>query len=615
MHSASARDGVRAAGHNVKVGLLRFWDFAKSPAGRGVLKCTLAYLLGSLATYLSPVSEFLGKPDGKHVVATITVYFHANRTWGSMVEAVLLAVCAIAYAQLISVLAMGLSVLGTHVGFQAASHIMILVLCIGFGMGFLGWVKQKMGSPLVNVACTLASIAIITIVTKEEAIHHGYLSSVKVIQIFKILVMGVSITFLVNLLVWRTSAREGLRGSMGSAAVSLGDMLAMIARGFLNGSEDEVLSDDYTRILKQYRTAWGKITTNMKDAKTEHYIMGRERIYNLDREVVRSLEVLSQAIGGLRSAAETQIALLKEQPQESTSEQASPGSRSHSPTLTRTGSQYFKIAQDRFMALDAISEESEPASANASPAQGNVSLSPLPPATFRAPSEIFDLFIALLGPSMKSLAYTLSEILKDPAYGPPPTYEITINDHFRQSLKDALSIYNETRTTALRELYKSIELGRSRSEKIQADIEEVAAACGHFSFSLQNVAEDIDAYLTVLEDLKYARATNIRTWDWAKFWRRWLDKPEVKPDPQDPDQEALLEPGEPPIERMAKSGLPKGIPDEMMNRRDNFSWDAAPEASTKLRKFSQWCLRVLRFLARDDSESPMRCPRACVCFW
>ncbi|KAM0287504.1 hypothetical protein ACHAQH_000458 [Verticillium albo-atrum] len=581
--SESPSERVQTVGHNVKTSVLKFWDFLRSPAGKGVLKCTLAYLLGSMATYLEPISDFLGKPDGKHVVATITVYFHANRTWGSMVESVLIAFCAIGYAQVISMLSMGLSVLGNEVGFKIASHVMILVLCIGFGLGFVGWIKQRMNSPLVNVGCTLASIAIITIVTKEEAVQGGYLSSIKVVQVFKILVMGVSITALVNILAWRTSARAGLRSTMNTSAESLGDMLAMIARGFLNGTEEELLSGDYTRVDKDFKTAYTKMTTNLREAKLEHYILGRETIYRMDREVVRCFEVLAQAIGGLRSAAETQFTLLMELPQDGPNSIQSPGGTViYSPTLTRAMSQYLKNTRDKAATLAAIeeSEELEMEDQNSVEETQNGS-SAAPVTSFRTPSEIFELFIALLGPSMKSLAYTLSEILRDPTFGPPPKYDITINEHFRQSLKDALGIYNETRTSALKELYRSIELGRTRSEKIQADIEEVAAACGHFSFSLQNVAEDIDAYLTVLEDLKYARATSGHTWRWLKVWKYW-EKPAVKPNPDDPDQEALLQPqeaDETPIRPVRKSGMPSGMPAEMMNRRDTFNWDASPNAT------------------------------------
>jgi hypothetical protein len=54
-----------------------------------VLKCTLAYWIGSLATFWLPFAEFLGKSDGMHLVATVAVYFHPARSMGSTVSSFL----------------------------------------------------------------------------------------------------------------------------------------------------------------------------------------------------------------------------------------------------------------------------------------------------------------------------------------------------------------------------------------------------------------------------------------------------------------------------------------------------------------------------------------------
>ncbi|OLN85965.1 Uncharacterized protein C26F1.08c [Colletotrichum chlorophyti] len=594
--------------HNIKTTALHFWDWMLSPAGKGVLKCTVAYLLASMATFLSPISAFLGKPDGKHVVATLTVYFHASRTWGSMVEAVAIATIAVLYAEVVSVLAMAFSVfVGGKLGLIPLSHVLILIFCIGGGMGFIGWVKQRLNNPLVNVGCTLSSIAIIAVVTREEAIHEGHFSEAKIVQVLKMLVIGITITATVNFLIWRVSARALLRASMNSAAVSLADMLSMITRGFLNGSENEIMSGDFARVARLYKTTYGKMTKSLRESKLEHWVLGREKIYDLEKSLVKSLESLSQAIGGLRSAADTQFALLKELPQDPMAGQLSPGSTVFSPTLSRAMSQYLKGARDRFATLASIEEDEElEEEPDSHPSPGETADGPPPPLpTFRSPSEIFELFIALLGPSMKSLAYTLSEILREQAFATGPDSKITVNPHFKHSLQDAMSLYSHARTNALHELYTSIELGRSRSEKIQADIEEVAAACGHFSFSLQHVAEDIDAYLTALEDLKYHREIGSRSWKWLKFWKHFSSPSAPKEvDPNNLDTERLLqqpmEPAETPIRPIRKSALPRGIPDTMIKRRDNFSWDAAPNASTVMRFISQQLLGALRVLARDD---------------
>ncbi|KAK1593356.1 ribosomal protein L19 [Colletotrichum navitas] len=603
----TTRESIDVVKHNIKTTVRHFWAWLRSPAGKGVLKCTLAYLLGSMATFLSPISSFLGKPDGKHVVATLTVYFHASRTWGSMVEAVAIATFAVLYAELVAVLAMAFSVVvGGQLGLIPLSHVLILTFCIGGGMGFIGWVKQKLNNPLVNVGCTLSSIGIISVVTREEAIHEGHFSEVKIVQVLKMLVMGITITVTVNLLIWRVSARALLRASANSAAVSLADMLSMITRGFLNGSESEIMSGDFSQVARLYKTTYGKMTKSLRESKLEHWVLGREKIYNLEKALVKSLESLSQAIGGLRSAADTQFTLLKEIPQDPMAGQLSPGNTVFSPTLSRAMSQYLKGARDRFASLASIEEDDEIDDDNSHPSPTETTDGPPAPLpTFRSPSEIFELFIALLGPSMKSLAYTLSEILREQAFAKGADSTITVNPHFKHSLQDAMMLYSNARTHALQELYNSIELGRARSEKIQADIEEVAAACGHFSFSLQNVAEDINAYLTALEELKYAREIGSRSWNWLKIWRYFSSPTKPKEaDPNNLDTERLLqqpmEPAEQPVRAIRKSAVPRGIPDTMIKQRDTFSWNAAPNASSIMRFASQQLLKSLRVLARDD---------------
>ncbi len=208
------------------------------------------------------------------------------------------------------------------------------------------------------------------------------------------------------------------------------------------------------------------------------------------------------------------------------------------------------------------------------------------------------MFIALLGPSMKSLAFTISGVLREPPFGAAPNYDITINDHFRQSLTDALGLFNTARADALKELYRNIELGRPRSERIKADFEDVAAACGHFSFSLQSFGEEMTKYLDVLDDLKHETTTTRRSWTWMLFWKRSDSRSQpmsVLPFAE-PERESLIRP-------IRKSQLPKGIPNTMIQRRDTYSWQAAPEANKVVRSSSQEMLRFLRFLSRDDGES------------
>ncbi|KAI6768263.1 hypothetical protein HG530_006272 [Fusarium avenaceum] len=591
----SVSDRLRIIVNNIRTAFVVVWLWLHTEEGHGVLKCTLAYVLGSMGTFFPPLTAFLGNRDGKHVSATITVYFHPARTVGSMLEATVIAVVAVFYAEVISLLSMGIAIaLKTQFGLAAAAHILILIICIGGGLGFVGWVKQRLNSPLVNVGSTLASIAIISVITKEEGVQGGYFDDDKIVQVLKLLLVGISCTLAVNVLVWRVSARQVLRRSIMTATSSLGDKLSSITKGFLSGTEDEFWTNEYGRVSARYNSSYATMNSTLREAKFEYYFLGRESFYPLDRRLSRSVETLSQAIGGLRSALENQFTLLREVPHLEESF-PSPRTAGHSPTLTRAITAFMEGDVHRLSDIDESGESEEERQAMRNRSEPALNTAP----AFQEPSDIFALFISMLGPSIKSLAHTLSEILREPAFGDDPNKDIAVNEQLRESLRDALNLYNNARSGSLQELYRSIEIGRTRSEKIQADIEEVAAACGHFSFSLQAVAEETDAYLDVLEDIKYTTETAPRSWGWLKFWRYFRrTESSNKNVVEDPERESLIQ--KPPVPRLRKSQMPKGIPDTMVARRDTFNWDAAPQASRLKRRIAQKMLKISRFIVRED---------------
>ncbi|KYK60691.1 60S ribosomal protein L19 [Drechmeria coniospora] len=572
------------------------YRWVNSEQGHQVLKCTLAYLLGSLGTFWPVLSDFLGRRDGKHIVATLTVYFHPARTAGSMLEAVMIAIIAVAYAEAVCVLSMAAAVASRScMGSVVPAHAIVLVVFVGGGLGFVGWFKQKMNQPLVNTATTLASMAIISVVTKEESVREGYFSGDKIVQVLKMLLLGITFTVVVNLLVWRVSARHVLRESMATASMCLSDKLSFIARGFLNGTDDEVSSPAYAKMTAEYHGAYAQMSQSLREAKLEYYFLGRERVYGLDKRLYKSVEALSRAIGGLRSALDTQLALLKEVPAapSRSGSMVSPARPTLSPPLVRAVSNFLEEGREP---LSVIEEDEAERQAAASPQtqQGPVlDIS----VVFRAPSDIFSHFMTLLGPSMKSLVYTLSETIRESPFDKARSSKVVVNDRLRESLQDALRLYNNARRDALYELYKSIELGRSRSEKIQADIEEVAAACGHFSFTLMAVADEMDLYLDVLQDMKQTTEMHGRSWRWLRFWTCWSPSAR-RSQADDPECDALLPKKQ--TRPVMRSALPKGIPESMVRRKDSFNWDAAPQSSTLVRTLSQRTLALMRFLARED---------------
>ncbi|RDW91153.1 hypothetical protein BP5796_02318 [Coleophoma crateriformis] len=591
---------------NTKVAVRDFWRSANSPTGRAIFKCSVAYLLGCMATFLPFLSGWLGeRNDGKHMVATITVYFHPGRSIGSMIEGDILAWVAFVYAAFISISSMAVSVLcESQLDLIELGYVLVLVVFCGGGLGFVGWIKQKFSTPLVSVACSLTSLAIVTVLTKENAVQTAVFSNNKIVQVLKMTMLGVVFTTAVNLLVFPISARSALTESFIKTTDSYGDMLASITRGFLSGSESDLRSTAFNNALKRYKSSFGALSKNLKEAKLEHYVLGTERQYELEEKLVKCMQRLAQSIGGLRSAATTQFALLKE---------TSNGNGNMTPGTVR-----FAVPEvqeeptarnrpDRFGVLTAIDEASEESSgaedATTPKFQRHDSYASMGGMKAKTPSDIFTRFILQLGPSMKSLAYTLSEILHGLPYGPSIHHQRVLNssvgsaanhqiaiDVSRTSLTEALKLYSEARADALRELYKTKDLDRERPESLEADFEEVAASCGHFSFNLQDVGTEMQNYLTILEELKEElERSNRRSWNWAYFWKRGR----IQKSPPSPEEESLLE------QQDDRHDVTKDLP-ELALRKESTQWKGKSQEGTLQERIFRKVFHVARFLRRDD---------------
>ncbi|KAL4801414.1 transcriptional regulator of RNA polII, SAGA, subunit-domain-containing protein [Aspergillus unguis] len=479
-------------------------EFLTSDLGVGVLKCSLAYLLGSLATFVPLLTALLGHQDSKHMVATITVYFHPARSQGSMFKALICAFLAFIYTAFVSITI-------------PLGHAIVLIVFCGGGLGFIGWTKQRLSDPLVNVACSLASLSTISVLTKEGAVQAGDLSFAKISQVLKMIVMGVTTTMAVSLLIFPISARKNLRSGLKGATESMATMLALITESFLSGSEEDLLAAEFVDAATHYKKAYTQLDTLIHEARIEHYARGTEKQYRLEKNLVRWVQ--DQNMGGLRSAASLQFQLLKQtkpvkpaQPQ---------GVEVHQHRIERPMSPW-SIPEDRPF-LEPIEERPEEENAETEllrPALGRRQTSESEVSIL--PADIFAIFIEHLGPSMRSLAFTFKEILREIPFGPAPHYKVSVDSRFRTSLDRALELYVASREEALKTIYRQKEIFRIKGLEIEADLEEVAASCGHFSFSLLEFGEQLKELLTILDDLQLEseERPSGRSWNWLKFWRK-----------------------------------------------------------------------------------------------
>ena len=483
-------------------------------------------MLGSLATFVVPISGLLGQQDGKHMVATITVYFHPARSIGSMFQALICASVAFIYAAFICITSMAVSVLFTDkLDAMVLGHIIVLVVFCGGGLGLVGWTKQRLGDPLVNVACSLTSLAIITVLTKEGAVQAGDFSFAKIGQVLKMILMGVVATMVVSFLILPTSARSKLRKNTINVTDTLADMLAILSNSFLTGGEDETERKEFQNVSERHRKTFGTLGQNLKEAKYEHYVFGTEKEYHIEARLVQCIQRISQSIGGLRSAATMQFIIIQQQMSESGRKDLRMNSIGSIFSLSTYGPPKRVHSADLTASpLPVISETPDEDDAGSEVMNGDRERSTSVAtgmSTFKTPAEIFSLFIDNLGPSMRSLAYTLKEILDELPYGPAPKFDIKVNPKFRSSLDRAIELYTTSRDESLKAVYQKKEMDSTRSLEVEADWEEAAASCGHFSFCLLEVAEQVKEYLVILDELQLEleeHPAGTRTWQWLKFW-------------------------------------------------------------------------------------------------
>lgn len=402
------------------------WQFVTSKTGQGIFKCSLAYIIGSLATFVPTLAGLIGdKQDSKHMVATVTVWFHPARSIGSMHEATVLAFIAFCYSGLVSFTSMAVSMFFANQDLLVVGHAVVLVVFIGGGLGLIAWVKQRLGHPLVNVACSLASLGCITVLIKEGTVQAGAFSHDRVLQVLLMVIMGVVIVTVVNLLILPTTARGALVKDMEKTTDLLGEILISITRAFLSGRRSDLEDAYFKKLNSDHQAASSSMSKNMGEAKRELCLLGKERQYDLEARLVDCLTGLAQDLGGLRSAAFAQFAFMDEA---SAEVQQRSSVKDIKPPPTKSG------PVTRPNILGSITEDPEdigffnghltsacdtPFGTSRSPMSPNrrASVDSLTlletPTSLEKPGSMFVAFLTQLGPPTKSLVFTLKQILDE----------------------------------------------------------------------------------------------------------------------------------------------------------------------------------------------------------
>ncbi|KAK9465037.1 Fusaric acid resistance protein-like-domain-containing protein [Lipomyces arxii] len=421
------------------------------------LKCALTYFLASFTVFSSTLSGLLGPGDGKHLTATVTVYFHPARSIGSMIEATAFAEGALLYSTFLSVCSMEVSALFKRLDMLAVGHTIVLVVFCAGGLGSISLMKQKMGKQTFNTACSVASTQFTRTLVREGSVQNGTISYSRILQGSVIVNLGILISAMVCLLVFPYTAIGKLKKSCNLLMDTYSLILASVTKSFLSGTD--VSKGEIEALFKSTQKLFSSVDSCLQEAKYEHYVCGTEEEYFLQARLVKSIQSLAQHLGGLRSSLNMEW------------------------TLTNLESGHARSSCKELF---------------------DIFVYYLGP-----PMKSLTFTVKCILEALPFDDHTIDDVSLNPQFASSLTKAI---DLFSGARTKALrEIYSQ-------EVFKASDEEARKSLAIH--LEKVASTCGQFSHGLENLAREIHDIIKILQEYKeYVDNGRSRSWWWLRFWK------------------------------------------------------------------------------------------------
>ncbi|WVQ80164.1 hypothetical protein IAT38_002269 [Cryptococcus sp. DSM 104549] len=300
------------------------------PVAKVVLKCSLAYFIASLFTFIPALASLLSTAaiiDDKgrvirqpaemgHMVATMVVFFNSGKSLGNMILSNRYCFGLVSIATIASLLSISTFRLFDRLSasprdqwdfVRELGDWLVCVLWIGGTMGVIAWSKVWIGSLHFNGGCSMAAILLYNVVLRDGEIP-------KLLEILEIICIGVCITNLVNLVVFPVSATTTLQTSISTSLNSFSTLLDLLTSTFL--LEKTIVKDNRISLkdaIKSHAAAFNTLKVDLAEAKRERVLDGRirGRKLHLYEAAVASLGRLAQHLSGLRSCERLQENLIK----------------------------------------------------------------------------------------------------------------------------------------------------------------------------------------------------------------------------------------------------------------------------------------------------------------
>ncbi|KAG8214184.1 hypothetical protein J3R82DRAFT_10973 [Butyriboletus roseoflavus] len=285
---------------------------------KNMLKCSVAYFIGSLFTFHPSLSRFFGDLTSygsggggpypsAHLIATIAVYYNPAKTIGGMFEADSFCMVAWLYSALMSL--SGLSLfwwLDVKPGLELLADF-VLIIWVGLTIWGLTWMKVWMAKPTFNSACSMSATVLFVVMVREGTWE-------TLLSVSSIVLMGTAISNLVCFSLWPQSATYNLQINMTKTLDSFSTLLGMITSSFL--LEEPIRKPSHEkmqRAVEAHQSSFTSLKKSLAEARSEWFgILGEhERLLSKQAygDAVDSLTRLAQHLNGLRSGTRLQYEL------------------------------------------------------------------------------------------------------------------------------------------------------------------------------------------------------------------------------------------------------------------------------------------------------------------
>lgn len=411
------------------------------------------------------------------MAATVAVYFHPGRTAGSMYESVFFVALSLLYSFIMVTASMVVSKEFVEDSKRNIGYAIDIVVFIGFGLGVVAFVKQRIGKPTFNTACSVASIFMVTSLTKEGNVQAGIISFEKVMQSFALVCSGVAISLVVSLTLWPKSALEATKKELNESMNLSAKMLKYLTLKFMD--YQNMQSSEFNNLKASFNASYQRLGKSLDEAAYELLLFGKEAEYQALEKLTKSSKKLSLLFNGLGSSVLTQSSLLEED-----------------------GTPILETPEQEFSSYSSLVDDTA-----VSQFFGDTSRNPA--------ASIFNQFIKSIRPTMMEYSTLLQELMQALPFSTTAPYNVALETLHTEVLSTVLKKYSSSREQALYNLYKEKSFLNDTDFDSIATKEAEAASCGNFSYILEEIGNGLTEFIKDLAE--YQSATKApRSFNWLR---------------------------------------------------------------------------------------------------